>query len=86
MAKKKKTFGKISDVKSAKDMYGYGGMTKGEMMLHGGDTSKPGKFNGHRCEKRNMCENMTGYVFDENGVGTRGKKKAAKPRPKNYIG
>lgn len=78
---------KISDVKSSKDMYKYGGMTKGEMMLHGGNTKPEGKFNGHRCEKRNMCENMTGYTFDANGIGTRGgKKKAAKPRPKNYTG
>jgi hypothetical protein len=92
---------RISDVKSVKDMYGmggstknraespykYGGMTKGEMMLHGGNTKAPGTFNGHRCEKRNMCENMTGYTFDANGVGTRGgKKTAAKPRPKNFIG
>ena len=77
---------KISQVKSAKDMYKYGGMTKGEMMMHGGNTGAPGKFNGHRCEKRNMCENMTGYKFDANGVGTRGAKPAAKPRPKNYTG
>jgi len=77
---------KISQVKSAKDMYKYGGMTKGEMMMHGGNTKPEGKFNGHRCEKRNMCENMTGYKFDANGVGTRGTSASAKPRPKNYIG
>lgn len=77
---------KISQVKSAKDMYKYGGMTKGEMMLHGGDTSTKPTFNGHRCEKRNMCENVTGYSFDANGIGTRKPGKKAAARPKNYTG
>lgn len=67
--------------------YVHGGMTSGEAKLHGaGKPASADGFNGHRCEKRNMCENMTGYVFDENGVGTRGTKPKAKARPKNYIG
>jgi hypothetical protein len=86
--KAKKMYGMGGSTKKrAESPYKYGGMTKGEMMLHGGNTKPQGSFNGHRCEKRNMCENMTGYTFDANGVGTRGgKKKAAKPRPKNFIG
>lgn len=77
---------KISQVKSAKDMYRYGGMTKGEMLLHGGNTKDAPKFNGHRCERRNMCENVTGYSFDANGIGTRKPGKKASARPKNFIG
>jgi len=73
-------------MKKKKSMYAYGGMTKGEMMMHGGNTKAAGTFNGHRCEKRNLCENMTGYKFDANGVGTRGAKPAATKRPKNFIG
>lgn len=72
--------------KKKKNMYAYGGMTKGEMKMHGGGMTKPPAFNGHRCEKRNLCENMTGYKFDANGVGTKGTKPAATKRPKNFIG
>ena len=69
-----------------KNEYKYGGMTKGEMMMHGGDTSKRANFNGHRCEKRNMCESMLGVKFDAQGRGTKGQPAKAKSRPKNYTG
>ena len=72
--------------KRAESPYKYGGMTKGEMMLHGGNTKPGSTFNGHRCEKRNLCQNMTGYTFDANGVGKRGKAPKANNRPKNFIG
>ena len=37
------------------------------------------KFNGHRCEKRNLAEVVL-------GLKSKGKKRSkAKPRPKNYT-
>ena len=70
--------------KRAESPYKYGGMTKGEMMLHGGNTKPGGTFNGHRCEKRNLCQNMTGYTFDANGVVSGKAPKANKSQ--NFIG
>jgi len=45
------------------------------------------KFNGHRCEKRNMDEVCLGMSFDALGRGQRikGQKAQVPARPNNYI-
>ncbi len=45
------------------------------------------KFNGHRCEKRNLPEAVLGVRFNSLGQGTRVQSNKTKvaARPKNYV-
>mgnify|MGYP001117939086 CR=1 FL=1 len=45
------------------------------------------KFNGHRCERRNMSESILGVRFNSLGQGTRvqSNKTNATARPMNYV-